>query len=1157
MLRFLKSRWFLVGLGLTMLSLFIVVAGPYFAFAGYQPLATGTAQAIAIAAIAVIWSLSSLFRQLRARRSSDQLVAAVVKQSHAEPQPTPDALQLRERFEEAAATLKQKRRRGHSLYELPWYVIIGAPGSGKTTALLNSGLHFPLEQRTGKGALRGIGGTRNCDWWFTDEAVFLDTAGRYTTQDSDASADGAGWKEFLSLLRKYRRRRPVNGVILTISAQDLLVQTPREREAHVTAARRRLDELNRELRIPLPVYLMVTKGDLVAGFTEYFDDLAQDGRAQVWGVTFPYEQTVSGQAAQAFPAEFDGLITRLNQRVFARIDEERDVARRARIFAFPQQMAALREPLAEFVSDVFASTRFDQRVLLRGVYVTSGTQEGTPIDRLLGALGRRFAVAPQAMVAPQGRGKAYFIERFLKEVLLAESGLAGVNRRLEVQKAAFQLGAYAAIAVVTVLGVIVLSVSYRRNQAYIAEVGAAVAALEPPVVAAASLDRLLPRIDAIGAMVRTATKHEDGAPLSMRWGLYQGRSLGNAALDAYARELNGAVLSSVAARFRQRLIQRISEPEAVFEYLKAYLMLGYPDRLEKPQLALLADYEWAEAFANDPASRESLSRHFHSLLDNKERLRPVPLDERSVEQARSVFSPDLIARMIYGQLKLEYASRNEGGVRLDLLAGADQALTRKSGVSLQKPIPPLYTKAVFEDITNRSADSLVDEYRKNSWVWGQENLDIGATEKLKQDVIALYEQDYIDAWEGILNDVGVVPFPTVAKATEVLAIVSATTSPFRGLLKIVDDHTYLVPPAGAVPAAERSAVDRINDILNRGKEIAGISTARPGDRITAHFAEIHQVVAGEPGASPLDRVLTKIQTVQVQLRSVGPALGQTSPLDALKASGRGDLIQDLQQEARTLPPVVGGLVSEIAGRAERVALTEGGSVLDTLYRTQVLSQCTQLIAGKYPFARESATDVQLADFSDVFGYGGLFDRFFAENMEQLVDVSRPTWVWRSGTGGASVGVSSRMLRQFEAAQRIREMFFPSGSRQVDVPFTVTPDGMHTDLQGAVFELGGPPVRYQFGPDRPVAAKWPGDGPGVAAVIFEYRNQGNQSVGEYKGPWALFRLLDSAVGVTQESSTRFIVTFAKGTHDAKVRIDAGRERNPFGSEELRRFSCSLQ
>ena len=150
--------------------------------------------------------------------------------------------------------------------------------------------------------MRGVGGTRNCDWWFTDEAVFLDTAGRYTTQDSDAASDSAGWSEFLALLRKYRARRPINGVILTISAQDLLTQGDAGREAHVDAARRRLDELTRELRIQLPVYVMVTKCDLVAGFAEYFDDLTQEGRAQVWGVTFPYEQTLAQRRRRArFP----------------------------------------------------------------------------------------------------------------------------------------------------------------------------------------------------------------------------------------------------------------------------------------------------------------------------------------------------------------------------------------------------------------------------------------------------------------------------------------------------------------------------------------------------------------------------------------------------------------------------------------------------------------------------------------------------------------------------------------------------------------------------------------------------------------------------------------------------------------------------------------
>ena len=238
MFAFLK-RTIVVLVGLLLIVVFIWFAGPFFAFADWRPLESSTARLIAIGVVVGCWLLLRLIKRLRALRAGDRLLAAVVAQPQpkAEEAQTPaEVVKLRERFEEAVTALKQQQRTSsQSLYDLPWYVIIGAPGSGKTTALLNSGLKFPLEQRVGKGALRGVGGTRNCDWWFADEAVFLDTAGRYTTQDSDASSDSVGWSEFLALLRKYRARRPINGVILTINAQDLLIgglHTPSPQKVH-------------------------------------------------------------------------------------------------------------------------------------------------------------------------------------------------------------------------------------------------------------------------------------------------------------------------------------------------------------------------------------------------------------------------------------------------------------------------------------------------------------------------------------------------------------------------------------------------------------------------------------------------------------------------------------------------------------------------------------------------------------------------------------------------------------------------------------------------------------------------------------------------------------------------------------------------------------
>jgi type VI secretion system protein ImpL len=199
---------------------------------------------------------------------------------------------VRQRFEQALSSLRRARfgadgvvaswsarLNGRYLYELPWYLIIGAPGSGKTTALRHSGLNFPLAEQMGDHAIRGVGGTRHCDWWFTDQAVLIDTAGRFTTQDSDPDNDKATWSGFLQMLRRSRPRQPINGALVTVSVTDLLSRSPAERAQHAAMVRARVQELQKDLDIRFPVYLLVTKADLLSGFMDYFATLDKDQRA--------------------------------------------------------------------------------------------------------------------------------------------------------------------------------------------------------------------------------------------------------------------------------------------------------------------------------------------------------------------------------------------------------------------------------------------------------------------------------------------------------------------------------------------------------------------------------------------------------------------------------------------------------------------------------------------------------------------------------------------------------------------------------------------------------------------------------------------------------------------------------------------------------------
>jgi type VI secretion system protein ImpL len=339
---------------------------------------------------------------------------------------------LRARFKQAAADLEDARfpspdGKSRAIEELPWYVMIGAPGSGKTTALLNSGLRFPLYTRDGSSAsIPGVGGTRSCDWWFADEAVLLDTAGRYTTQDSDRKADAAAWHGFLGLLQQARPERPLNGALVTVSALDLMLWTKAERARFTAHVRMRLSEMYAALNQRFPIYVLVTKTDLLAGFTDFFGDLDFTARQQVWGTTFDHEVDPSFIAAP-YGKDFIELEERLGAEMLARLHEERDLQRRASIYRFPQQFHALGPLVGEFLAQAFGTQVNHRTLQLRGVYYTSGTQEGNPIDRVLVSLARTFRLERGATAAVGNSGKSFFVTRLLREVVFPEANLAAVE----------------------------------------------------------------------------------------------------------------------------------------------------------------------------------------------------------------------------------------------------------------------------------------------------------------------------------------------------------------------------------------------------------------------------------------------------------------------------------------------------------------------------------------------------------------------------------------------------------------------------------------------------------------------------------------------------------------------------------------------------------
>jgi type VI secretion system protein ImpL len=1160
MLALLKNRVFLAALGLVLLALIIWFAGPYCAFADYKPLESVVARLVAIIILTVGYAVYVQLRSLRNARASQQLAKEVSKQDDAAAgaAASGDTAQLSKRFEEAVDALK-KSKRGASLYELPWYIIIGPPGAGKTTVLVNSGLNFPLAQKFGKEALRGVGGTRNCDWWFTDEAILLDTAGRYTTQDSNARADAAGWGTFLELLRKFRGRQPINGVIVAISASDLMVLDERDREHHVAAIRERLDEIGRHLKIKVPVYVLVTKCDLIAGFAEFFEDLGQEARAQVWGTTFPIEASESGGATDIFTAEFDKLIERLQQRVLARMENERDVRRRVGILGFPQQVATLKPLLGDLLERAFKASGYDKQVLLRGVYFTSGTQEGTPVDRMLGAIARTFGFTSAVAAPVAGRGKAYFIERLLKSVIFQESGLAGVNRRVQLQKIAIRSAAYIACVVVLLLGLLWLIVSYNANASYIDEVAEASKALAPTLASAtapgASLDAVLPELDALHDIVAVAEKYQGHVPWHMRIGLYRGAALGAEARDAYSRELNATVVPALGSRFEQALQANVGAPDRLYEYLKGYLMLGDARHRDSDYLHFLAQSEWPQAYPRDPAAAQRLTAHFEQLLP-EDRLKSVPLNSQAIEQARFALKNATLPVLMYDRLKVDYLDDSKRAIRLDVAAGAgaDRSLTRRSGKPLSQPVPALYTRAVFNEINTTGKYQLTQQFLADSWVFGDNAFDLRRSGTVIYDVLNLYEADYIRAWDEIVKDVGIKRASDTREFADVLDVISSPASPLKGFLTVVATNTDLLKPDTSAAGQAGAALDKAVDAKLAGlKKILGEppqGAAPPGTKVTAYFEPIRRLVDGPPGQAPIDQMLVSLQQQARRLQTTGSGVGQQSALDPTVQAAVADAKRSLDAMAKQMPAPLGNIVSEVASRSEAIVNTEARGELARRYAQQVVSECHERIEGFFPLNASSPTDGKLEDFSRVFGPGGVFDTFFRDNLAALIDTSGARWRWRDGAAAGPVA----MLDQFQRVQRIRDVYFAPGAKTPEARFSLLADSLDGSVARFTLNVDGQPFEYRYESPRTRPMSWPGT---VGDASFAFEDRGGRPIPgpSFQGPWSWFRLLSQA-HIERDSDSRFKVTFSAGGKSMRVIMEASSIRNPFARNELAGFHCAM-
>jgi type VI secretion system protein ImpL len=1166
-LKLIFNRWVLLGVGILALALLVWWIGPTISISNFRPYEQESVRWVQITFIVLTPVVRWLWQRYRAKRADKTLTDGLLQPPAADAPPSAsaeEAKQLRQRFEEALGLLKKLRfgvdrpslwtriralGSQQYLYNLPWYVFIGAPGAGKTTALVNSGLRFPLADRLGREAVRGVGGTRNCDWWFTDEAVFLDTAGRYTTQQSDRDVDAAAWKSFLELLKKSRPRRPINGVLVTISVGDLLQQSAAERETHAQALRTRVQELYQTLGLRIPVYVLVTKSDLLAGFSEFFADFGRDERAQAWGFSLPYGK--DGLDPAPIATELQRLERRLYDRLPDRLEEERDPSRHALLYGFPQQFALLRDRLVQFVEAAFAPTKLEAKLIIRGVYFTSGTQEGSPIDRVMGALARGFGLERRLLPAQHATGRSYFLTRFLREVVFPEAGLAGFDLAWERRRQWIQTGAIAGCGVAVLVMVLAWWVSSAKNTRYLAEVATKFGEVQQQVAAVragarSDLAALLPTLSGVRTVADTDANADGAVPWSMRFGLYQGGRLEAASDAAYRRMLQDTFLPSLASYLEQYLRQDVAaSQDELYDALKTYLMLYDPKHLD-PE----AVWRWyqtrGEQLLGSEAGPRTLKVHFDALYDRGWVDPTIPRNDALIAKLRGVIGSDSLPNRVYGRLKREpnpelreFTISDKAGPKAMLV------FERQSRQPLTRGVPGFYTKdGYYKYFLPRVDVTTAQLAEEEAWVLGTSRAAVASTPSFVEAVKRLYLEDYRRIWRQFIADITIIHNRDVPKLAEITRVLSAPDTPLKPLMKAIERETTL-----SVPPEVGGLTGKAQDYASKARQaMSGVAAGSlEKSLVDDQFDDIRRFVSGPPGTSappPIDGLVQLLGEVYQYLAAVADSLRTGAPPPPGTANSK------MKAEAAGQPEPLRSMLQSIAAGATQGTVGRERERIDGELRTQVAEFCVKAAAGRYPFVRNSNLDITPDDFARLFSSGGILDSFFQKYLAQHVDTGQKPWRFKDPAMGQSAA-----LAEFQRAQVIREVYFRGGGANPSIQLEFKAIEMDASIQQFTLDVDGKLVKYSHGPQSPTSVQFPGPGgrSQVRASITPPPPSGSNAI-TFAGPWALFRMFDGVQIVETRQSERFVATFTIEGRRTVFEIFASSVRNPFRLPELSQFRC---
>lgn len=1075
------------------------------------------------------------------------------------------------------------------IYQKPWFLVVGAPGVGKTSAILNAGLTFPVGTTDDVSRLTG---TKDCDWFLTDEALILDTAGRFVDQRQEATeVDSDDWKELLDLLKRCRTKQPINGLVMMVSVEDILSNDEAQLQNQLNQVRLRLQELQSSFNTTFPVYLIINKIDLIPGFLQYFNLLNEQEMKKSLGIPLDALTPISAEKINQLMAGIEKLSDDIKKSLFASIaynNQHNDPSDLA--IAFVSQFDDFSQKLKVYLKKLFNLSRYDAGIHLAGVYFTSALQQPNtspmiPVDDALRLQNKYLSTDSQNLVS---QNRSFFIEDIFLRLLINTANMAGTDAVwLAKRRKMYWLG----IGTLSLVGLIILGMlirAYLKNNDYLTDVTKGLTLLESDVKKVDGKNAV--QIYGFANQVKALPDNNINKQLLNQsvlnnLGLSQYQDIKKIANSKFENIIHERLTPSITSSIEQALKRSVQANaySPTYQNLKAYLMLYDANHYDASYISEWVANQLIAQTENNQIKPEAVQA-LKKIIASQKIVSRNTYDEALVTEARTLLAGQDIATSIYSGLLLHTQTldtRSLPKISYVTMGGpsTQSIFRRNSNKTLNDPIPPVYTKFGYRNIFLPYVNQQMKQYyQEEKWVVGETTYR-QTPEQVIADIYQRYSDDYTQTWQSYLNDISMLQPNNLQQSIVMSKQLSEKNSSLAGIIRAVSENTSLMQPinqqttatsndtsmassssklTASTTATEKSTTKKTtaqNNHANLKTSIDETQVQGYLQTISSGFSQFQILTqtSGESG-SQLDEIIKSMNDMYIYLVALQMSIQNN---DQLMPDNKP--LINYQAQINRLPsnfrPLLDQFVTQVnktkaeyqQSQSDATKEQQESLITETVKQQDEVVQinCKSLTQDKFPFKADSSKDISLQEFGQVFGKDGIFLKTLG--------------------GSVSVGqTQGRLFTEFldnktidrkenyENAEKINQQYLAGANTpHIDVSMKII--AMDKKIDNLSILYNGKTMNYYHGPQKIFNISWPAKDNQFIMKATSAKDK--PSTLDVKGEWALFKLMDKATKIIQTDDNKGVVaTFDLDKKPVYIEFKSVAGTNPFDMTIFKGFKC---